>query len=565
MAIVEAEQVDSHHSHHELPHSVEKLQGGLVYLIPTVHWLHDMTQKYKGKDYKGPDFTLGSVPDAEWISLRNNGVDLIYFMGVFQRDEEARKFAHRWTHEYVGASPPDFDPQQDILGSAFANVGYGHLDRHVVDPDKDWQEFDEVARKLERLGIGVGVDYIPNHTGIGHPRVGNDHHFYVRGTRDEFLQAPHRFIDTFLGDMGADRPFFDENGKEYHIYHGWYEGADFPWEDTAQINLTDKDTQETMIREVEQMVRDHHLSMLRFDMVHLTLRSTFERSWGWKYTEEQLKTLETFWPRLIKRAKDTAASQGRELICIAEAYWGEGEILNAGFDFVYGSEFYNREHAVAKGEQTAESVAWYLTNGWERRRTIGYQENHDEHRAASNEGLRGDAQSRAFATISAMSDEGMWMVFAGQEEARITRPPAHTRRTRDELGDEQRVNFNTSYYNRLFSWRQSGLFRKGVYSVPHHKPEKDDSYKQLVVQQKITADEGRISVVNLSNNNYGTCFVQLPANIDVDSLEVYEWNTGERVLPIATPLRRSDDPNHLYLSVMIRGPWRGQYITFKKK
>ncbi len=75
-------------------------------------------------------------------------------MGVFQRDDEARKFAHRWKHQYEAASPPDYSPQEDIVGSAFAHVGYEHLDRHVVNPKKDWEEFDEVARKLERLGMG---------------------------------------------------------------------------------------------------------------------------------------------------------------------------------------------------------------------------------------------------------------------------------------------------------------------------------------------------------------------------------------------------------------------------
>ena len=108
--------------------------------------------------------TLDDIPDADLDRLARDGFDLVWFLGVWQTGEAARRVSAsnpEWLAEYVRVLP-DFE-DADVCGSCFAVQDY-----HV---HRDFGGDEALARLRERLrrrGLRLVLDFVPNHVGPDH-------------------------------------------------------------------------------------------------------------------------------------------------------------------------------------------------------------------------------------------------------------------------------------------------------------------------------------------------------------------------------------------------------------
>jgi hypothetical protein len=184
-----------------------------LYEINTAAWLFDLSQKM------GKRVLLGDVPGEEWDRIKDWGMDFVWLMGVWSRSQEGRK---------VSLNSPEFHKQfktilpalqaEDIIGSGYSISGY------VPDPlIGSWTDIDSAHEELRRRGMGLILDFIPNHTGI-------DHHW--------LYEHPEYFIQVGEEIYRKDRENYfpiSIQGRTLYIAHG--RDPNFPsWTDTAQLN-----------------------------------------------------------------------------------------------------------------------------------------------------------------------------------------------------------------------------------------------------------------------------------------------------------------------------------------
>ncbi len=87
----------------------------VIYEINTWVWLHELSKKYQS------DITLGNVPTQEWEMIKKMGVDVVWFMGVWERSPESKRIssANEMLQQDFLNALPDFE-EDDNLGSAYS-------------------------------------------------------------------------------------------------------------------------------------------------------------------------------------------------------------------------------------------------------------------------------------------------------------------------------------------------------------------------------------------------------------------------------------------------------------
>ena len=217
-------------------------------------------------------------------------------------------------------------------------------------------EFELLVRRTHRAGMGVIIDFVPNHV------------------------ARH-YTGTF-------RPFTDCNYYPGHICDG-------DWTDTAKLNYGEHDTWEKM-RDILLFWAARGVDGFRCDMAELVPVA--------------------FWQWVIPQIK--SAHPG--ILFIAEVYqpWRYAEYVHqGGFDYLYDKVgLYDTLIAILKGHESASAI----TRCWQALGDLGpymlhFMENHDEQRLASDficgEGLR----ALPAMMVSALIDTCPVMVYFGQE------------------------------------------------------------------------------------------------------------------------------------------------------
>ncbi len=133
--------------------------------------------------------TLDDITDAELDQLAHDGFDLVWFLGVWQTGEAARRVSAsnpEWLAEYQRLLP-DFQ-ENDVSGSCFAVSDY-----HV---HTDFGGDDALARLRERLhkrGLRLVLDFVPNHVAPDHHWVNEHPDFFVEGTPEQLIAEPQNY------------------------------------------------------------------------------------------------------------------------------------------------------------------------------------------------------------------------------------------------------------------------------------------------------------------------------------------------------------------------------------
>src|SRR5215216_2000160 len=223
----------------------------VVHEIGTWVWLHDLS------DRLGRAVTLADVPDDVWDDVAGAGIDAVWLMGVWRRSPAGAALA-RTNPSMVAAhreALPDFT-DADVVGSAYCIRDY------VVDEHLGGDDGLAVARTtLAARGVGLVLDFVPNHVAPDHPWATEHPEYFVHGTADDLRRDPDSFVA--VGDAV--------------IAHG--RDPYFPaWPDVLQLDASLPAVRAAAADVVGSIAE--RCDGVRCDMAMLVLDDVFVRTWG---------------------------------------------------------------------------------------------------------------------------------------------------------------------------------------------------------------------------------------------------------------------------------------------
>jgi hypothetical protein len=314
-----------------------------IYEINTAVWLGDLSRRL------GRKITLSKVPAAEWDRLGALRVDAVWLMGVWERSPAGLAIARNNPANEASfrAVLPDLQ-DDDVIGSAYCVRGYS------LEPRFGGAKALASARAaLARRGLGLILDYVPNHVAPDHPWTSDHADYFIRGTAAELEANPDAFVQTSAGVLA--------NGKDPYFA---------PWQDVVQLDAFSPGLRRAVIDTLVSI--GEQCDGVRCDMAMLVTNEVFARTWGERAGSPPA---EDYWPAIISAVH----AQNPEFVFIAEAYWDmEWTLQQQGFDYCYDKRLYDR----LVGEP-ARSVRGHLqaANDYQER-LVRFIENHDEPRAA---------------------------------------------------------------------------------------------------------------------------------------------------------------------------------------
>ncbi len=370
---------------------------------------------------------LASVPPDEWKNLAGQGFDLVWLMGLWQRSPEARQIALREPslQQAFDTILPGWTPE-DVTGSPYAVYQYT--------PDAYFGSTESIQKLRETLnksGMKLILDFVPNHLALDHPAVLSNPEFFVSSDAQEAQREPEIFFKTPGGRYLA-------HGKDPHF---------LPWSDTVQVNIFSSPVREFMIRELLRIAEI--ADGVRCDMAMLLLKDIFSQTWKKYLTGFEAPKTE-FWEEAITRVK----KKNPDFVFIAEVYWGrEWQLQQTGFDFTYDKILYDRLFF-----DDAASVRAHLTAEPDyQNHSMRFIENHDEFRAAA---AFGPEKSRAAAVIAA-TVPGMRFFQDGQIEGKKIHLPVQLGREPEEKPDSDSLAF----YRTLLAYADAPVLHQGTWKL----------------------------------------------------------------------------------------------------
>jgi hypothetical protein len=389
----------------------------LIIEINTFPFLSRMSGKYD------KSITLDNISDEEWRHYAESGFDLVWLMGVWQRSPTARQLALNnidLKRAYDLALPGW--KEQDIAGSPYAVYSYS--------PDSrlgSKKVLSLIKKKLNDMGLGLILDFVPNHLAADHPWTLQHPERFILGSQKAAAEHPGWFFTTGNGDLLA-------HGRDPNFA---------PWTDTAQVNFFSNTMRRALIRELLQIAG--MADGVRCDMAMLGLNKVFQQTWGEVLTTGKEPATE-FWTDAITVVK----KQHHNFMFIAEVYWGlDSELRKLGFNYTYDKILYDRLRY-----DMPERIQEYITeNTAGLTHMVHFTENHDEPRAGEIFGME---RSLMAATVTS-TIQGMRFFYQGQTEGNLIHVPVQMARVPEEEDIEEIMLF----YRKLLGACSTPLFRQG--------------------------------------------------------------------------------------------------------
>lgn len=282
---------------------------------------------------------FGDISEEVLQELKKLSVTHIWYTGVIRHATQGDKTA------------------KGKAGSPYAIKDYYDLNPYLAkNPKTRMSEFKALLNRTKKAGLGVLIDFVPNHLS--------------------------REYDSSVN------PFTD-----YNFYPGRIHDGD--WTDTVKLNYGVNDTWIKM-RDILEFWASKGVDGFRCDMVELVPVP--------------------FWEWCI----DDLKQRYPHLIFIAEIYRPENYhqyINQGGFDYLYDkSGFYDTLKSVSNGWIPASS----LTKVWQtlgdfQPKMLNFLENHDEQRVASDFFLGDSSKSFALLYVSLLFNTAPFMIYFGQE------------------------------------------------------------------------------------------------------------------------------------------------------
>jgi hypothetical protein len=428
--------------------------------------------------------TLGAVSAEEWDRLAALPVDAVWLMGVWRRSPAGLAIAEADPGLDAGnrAALPDLRPV-DVIGSPYCVREYV-VDERFGGP----AALAEARAQLAGRGVGLILDYVPNHIAPDHPWTAERPGCLLAGSEEELAGDPRAFLRTGAGIFARGRdPYFP------------------PWPDVVQLNAFSGELRDAVAETLAEV--GAQCDGLRCDMAMLMTNEVFARTWGERAGPVPA---DDYWPLLIGRVERTHP----DLVLIAEAYWEmEWTLQQQGFDYCYDKRLYDR-----LVHETAESVRGHLQAGPDyQERLIRFIENHDEPRAAAT-----FAPGQARAAAVAMSTlEGARLYHDGQFGGYRTHIPVFLGRGPAEPEDPELEAF----YARLLRAVAESDLRRGDWRLCDTSGWPDnDSHRRLVAWCWANGGARHLVVVNLADTP-----AQGRVRLPWDDLAGRGWQLADRL------------------------------------
>lgn len=247
------------------------------------------------------------------------------------------------------------------------------------------EDFKAMVDKAHERGMKVILDWVANHTAFDHHWV-SEHPEYYSLTED-----------------GVPSVAMDNDGNLTD------------WTDVADLNYNNPDMQEAMAQEMLWWMTETNIDGFRCDVAGFVPHE--------------------FWQMVIPRIREVK----EETFMLAE--WDE-PYLHDVFDMTYGWDFHHRTNEVAKGEQSATTFDDYKTEVLdslypENAMKMLFTTNHDENSWNGTVYERYGDGHKAFFVLCATYEQGMPLVYSGQE-----------------AGLDHRLRF---FYKDTVSWKNQSL------------------------------------------------------------------------------------------------------------
>jgi glycosidase len=438
----------------------------------------------------GRNVPLHEVPDEALDEIAHTGFDAVWLMGMWTTGPKAKALALGYPD--LLATYDRLLPgwtEDDVGGSAYSIAAY--------DPPVAAGGRDGLRRLRERLherGVGLVLDFVPNHMGIDHPWLDDRPDLFVRGTPEDRERAP---LDWFVHTTpdGEERVF--AHGRDPHFCG---------WSDTVQIDYRKRATREAMTELVTDLAS--LADGLRCDVAMLVLEDVFRNTWGDGGTTEP----GDFWSEAIPAVR----ARHPELALVAEVYWAmEDRMVAAGFDWAYDKDLLDRLFAgnpVPIRETVAHDAAHHASR-------CHFLENHDEERAWA---ALGPERSTA-AAVTAYTLPGLRFFQEGQAEGYRERPPVQMARTPEQKGDERAREL----YDALFRCLRDPVLDRGEWAPLTFASVEDGSAEGLVGSRWRGADRLYLAIANFAAAP-GRGHVMLPLVADGPPVRIFDELTGER-------------------------------------
>ena len=164
-----------------MPGTLADVRHPFLYEINTWPWLWEIGAR------EGVPVDLGSVPDRYWDELAALGFDAVWLMGVWRRSPAgvALALANPGLVASFGNALPDWQPA-DVVGSPYCIRDYV-VDDHLGGPEG----LAKARLALATRGVGLVLDFVPNHVAPDHPWTTTKPELFVAGT-DELLSTSRR-------------------------------------------------------------------------------------------------------------------------------------------------------------------------------------------------------------------------------------------------------------------------------------------------------------------------------------------------------------------------------------
>ncbi len=465
----------------------------IIYEINTWVWLNELSRKYK------KPITLGSIPASEWDAIAEVQADAVWLMGVWERSPAGIRIARELTvlQEEYRRALPGFT-LEDVAGSPYCVHCY------VVDEHLGGPKGLALARKeLARRGMGLILDFVPNHVAPDHPWLLEHPEYFIQGSADDFTRKPGEFFkagETIIA-CGRD-PYFP------------------PWTDTAQVNAFHPGLRAAAFETVSSIAAQ--CDGMRCDMAMLLINTIFEKTWGGR---AGARPRTEYWQEVIQAAR----KKYPDTLFMAEAYWDlEWELQQQGFSYCYDKRLYDR-----LVHDSAESVRQHLLAELNyQQKLVRFIENHDEPRAAA---VFSPAKQRA-AAVTIMTLPGAKLLHEGQlAGCRVKLPVQLGRRPFEPADADLQV-----FYQKLLQTVSTEAFRDSEWRLCEKSGWPDNqSCKNLVAWCRRSAEERFLIIVNLSDaRSQGRVLLpwdELSGSMwqltDVFTGEVHERYGGEMLQP----------------------------------
>jgi hypothetical protein len=435
-----------------MPSTLNDIPQPFLYEINTWPWLEAISRT------EGRAVNLGSVPDRYWDDIADLGFDGVWLMGVWQRSPAgiAIALSNDNLRASFGAALPDWRVA-DVVGSPYCISDY------VVDDHLGGTSGLASAREaLAGRGMGLILDFVPNHVSPDHPWTTLKPEVFVTGTSADLERNPGSFLEVG-GRVIA-------NGRDPY----------FPaWPDVVQLNAFAPALRAAVTETLNEIA--DQCDGVRCDMAMLVMNDVFARTWGDRAGPAPSTE---YWPTVTDGVRQ--AHQG--FLFLAEAYWDlEWALQQQGFNYCYDKRLYDR---ILHGP--AEQVRLHLLADDEyQHRLVRFVENHDEARAAA---AFGSTRSQA-AALAALTQTGARLVHNGQLEGATVHLPVFLGRYPVESPDPTLLAF----YRCLLPALADPTFRYGRWRLCDRSGwPGDDRYTNLVAWCW-EGDTRWLIIVNLSD------------------------------------------------------------------